>query len=278
VIPFDYITEWRAAAPWVQDAQVEQDLVLSRALVAIFQSPTLARSLAFRGGSALYKLHLIPAARYSEDLDFVQTTPGPIGAVLDAVRGALDSWLGMPRRSTKEGGATLTYRMESEGAPALPMRLKIEINSREHFSVFGIERRDFTVDSRWFKGNASIPTYALDELLGTKLRALYQRRKGRDLFDLWLAQGRASVDPERVVACFLRYLGHAGLTVSRAEFEANLEAKTADPRFLEDIAPLLSPHCPWDPSDATRYVREELLARLPGDPWKGGSGGGEARR
>ena len=105
MIPFDYITEWRATAPWVQDAQVEQDLVLSRALVAIFQAPTLASSLAFRGGSALYKLHLIPAARYSEDLDFVQTTPGPIGAVLDAVRGALDSWLGMPRRSIKEGGA-----------------------------------------------------------------------------------------------------------------------------------------------------------------------------
>jgi predicted nucleotidyltransferase component of viral defense system len=223
MIPFDYITEWRATAPWVQDAQVEQDLVLSRALVAIFQAPDLAGFLAFRGGSALYKLHLTPAARYSEDLDFVQTTPGPIGAVLDAVRGALDSWLGMPRRSLKEGGATLTYRMESEGAPALPMRLKIEINSREHFSVLSIERRDFTVDSRWFAGSASIPTYTLDELLGTKLRALYQRRKGRDLFDLWLAQVRASVDPERVVASFLQYLGQAGLTVSRAEFEANLE-------------------------------------------------------
>lgn len=278
MIPFDYITEWRATAPWAQDAQVEQDLVLSRALVAIFRAPTLARSLAFRGGTALYKLHLAPAARYSEDIDFVQTTAGPIGELLDAVRGALDSWLGTPRRTIKEGGATLTYRMQSEGVPPLPMRLKIEINSREHFSVFGIERRDFTVDSRWFAGSASIPTYALDELLGTKLRALYQRRKGRDLFDLWLAQGRASVDPERVVACFSQYLGHAGLAVSRAEFEANLEAKTADPRFLNDIAPLLSPRCPWDPAAATRYVRDELLARLPGDPWRGGSGGGEAPR
>jgi predicted nucleotidyltransferase component of viral defense system len=278
VIPFDYITEWRASAPWVQDAQVEQDLVLSRALVAIFQAPTLDSLLAFRGGTALYKLYLTPAARYSEDLDFVQTIPGSIGEVLDAVRDALDSWLGTPRRSLKEGGATLTYRMESEGDPPLPMRLKIEINSREHFSVFGIERRDFAVDSRWFKGSASIPTYALDELLGTKLRALYQRRKGRDLFDLWLAQGRASVDPERVVACFLQYLGHARLMVSRAEFEENLEAKTADPRFLDDIAPLLSPRCRWDPVDATRYVREELLVRLPGDPWRGGSGGGRAPR
>ena len=67
-----------------------------------------------------------------------------------------------PCRSLKEDGATLTYRMESEGAPPAPMRLEIEINSREHFSVFGLERRDFAVDSRWFAGGASIPTCALD--------------------------------------------------------------------------------------------------------------------
>ena len=278
MIPFDYITEWRAAAPWVQDAQVEQDLVLSRALVAIFQSPTLVTSLAFRGGTALYKLHLTPAARYSEDVDLVQTSPGPIGEVLDGIRGVLDPWLGKPRRSLKQGGVTLTYRMESEGAPALPLRLKIEINSREHFSVLGLERRDFAVDSRWFSGSASIPTYVLDELLGTKVRALYQRSKGRDLFDLWLAQRSAAVDPERVIACFLQYIRHGGSTVSRAQFEANFEAKTADHRFLGDIAPLLSPRCPWDPGEATRYVRDELLARLPGAPWKGSGGSEEATR
>jgi hypothetical protein len=45
VIPFDYITEWRAEAPWIDDAQVEQDLVISRALVEIFRHPALADSL-----------------------------------------------------------------------------------------------------------------------------------------------------------------------------------------------------------------------------------------
>jgi hypothetical protein len=39
VIPRDYITEWRARAPWTQDFQVEQDLVISRALVEIFSHP-----------------------------------------------------------------------------------------------------------------------------------------------------------------------------------------------------------------------------------------------
>jgi hypothetical protein len=72
VIPRDYITEWRARAPWTDNAQVEQDLAICRALVNIFSHPVLSDALAFRGGTALYKLYLTPAARYSEDIDFVQ--------------------------------------------------------------------------------------------------------------------------------------------------------------------------------------------------------------
>ncbi len=54
MIPRDYITEWRAQAPWIEEFQVEQDLVISRALVEIFSHPLLAKSLAFRGGTAIY--------------------------------------------------------------------------------------------------------------------------------------------------------------------------------------------------------------------------------
>ena len=79
MIPRDYITEWRAHAPWVQDIQVEQDLIICRALVSIFSHPLLAKGLAFRGGTALYKLYLKPAARYSEDIDLVQITAEPQG-------------------------------------------------------------------------------------------------------------------------------------------------------------------------------------------------------
>ncbi len=79
MIPRDYITEWRAEAPWIQDFQVEQDLVISRALVEIFSRPVLHEALAFRGGTALYKLHLKPPARYSEDIDLVQTKAEPAG-------------------------------------------------------------------------------------------------------------------------------------------------------------------------------------------------------
>lgn len=101
MIPRDYVTAWRAVAPWVADAQVEQDLVISRALVEMFSHPLLARSLAFRGGTALYKLYLTPAARYSEDIDIVQVEAGPAGAAMDAVNATLLARL--PARRGKAG-------------------------------------------------------------------------------------------------------------------------------------------------------------------------------
>jgi predicted nucleotidyltransferase component of viral defense system len=268
MIPRDFITEWREHAPWVQDLQVEQDLVICRALVAIFSVAELAESLAFRGGTALYKLHLRPAARYSEDIDLVQTKPAPIGGTLDAIRDALDPWLGTPQRKVKPGMATLVYRFDSEDAPPVPLRLKVEINTREHFTVFDAERHPFHVTSRWFGGRAEVPTFALEELLGTKVRALYQRKKGRDLFDLALALDRTPVDPARIVLAFQWYMDAEGAHVTRAMFEMNLHEKLTDPRFTADIGPLLAPGHVWRVEDAARRVHGAIVSRLPGEAWR----------
>jgi len=116
VIPFDYITEWRAEAPWIDDAQVEQDLVISRALVEIFRHPALADSLALRGGTALSKLQLRPPARYSEDIDLVQTTAQPAGPMMNALRAVLEPWLGKPKWKQGEGRITFYFRYTAEGA------------------------------------------------------------------------------------------------------------------------------------------------------------------
>jgi predicted nucleotidyltransferase component of viral defense system len=72
MIPQQAVIAWRKQAPWSVDSMVEQDLVISRALVELFDHPRISESLAFRGGSALYKLHMLPSARYSEDIDLVQ--------------------------------------------------------------------------------------------------------------------------------------------------------------------------------------------------------------
>lgn len=269
MIPADFIAEWRRQVRWIPSSQVEQDLVLSRVLVEIFGDPVLAAALAFRGGTALFKLHLTPAPRYSEDIDLVQTRGEPIGATLDRLRARLDPWLGAPKRTLNQGRVTLLYRFASEDVEPLPMRLKVEINSREHFSVLGLEQRPFEMRSRWFSGGASISTYHLDELLGTKLRALYQRKKARDLFDLWWAANHTPVDFDRVVSCFRQYVDADGLRISRAELEANLTSKLEDRVFTADLRPLLAPDVEWDLRRAARLVLDEIAPRLPGDPWRG---------
>jgi hypothetical protein len=78
MIPEYYIQQWREYAPWNEPYMVEQDLIICRALVCIFSDEFLASQLAFRGGTALHKLYLSPQPRYSEDIDLVQITPGPI--------------------------------------------------------------------------------------------------------------------------------------------------------------------------------------------------------
>jgi len=269
MIPRDYITEWRQHAPWVQDFQVEQDLIISKALVDIFSNPILNAALAFRGGTALYKLHLRPAARYSEDIDLVQINAEPAGPMMEALRTVLDPWLGRPQWKQTEGRVTFAYRFDSEDAPPTRLRLKVEINSREHLAIYGVTRVPFAVSSRWFEGTCQIATYELDELLGTKLRALYQRSKGRDLFDLATALSHPAVDAARVVAAFGEYMDSGGHRVTRALFEQNFEAKLRDPEFGADVGPLLATAYKWDIAAAADIVSSRLIQLLPGEPWKG---------
>ena len=269
MIPRAHLTAWRRAVPWADDAQIEQDLVLTRSVVEIFGEPRLGDRLVLRGGTALHKLIVLPPTRYSEDIDLVQRVPGAIGDVLDAIRGRIDPWLGKPRRERGPSSVTLTYRFESETLPAQPLRLKIEINTREHFAVLELQKRSLIVNSPWFQGEAEVAIYHVDELMGTKLRALYQRRKGRDLFDLWLALDRGLIDPAAVVRCFRRYMDHGGTPVSRAEFEANLVAKAGNRSFLEEVRPLLARGVHYDPEVALDLVRAQLLPQLAGEPWKG---------
>jgi predicted nucleotidyltransferase component of viral defense system len=65
MVPQTAILEWQSFAPWSDNSSVEQDLLISRAIVEIFNNDFLKSNLAFRGGTALYKLFLSPAMRYS---------------------------------------------------------------------------------------------------------------------------------------------------------------------------------------------------------------------
>jgi predicted nucleotidyltransferase component of viral defense system len=262
MIPKADIVAWRQVAPWVSDAQVEQDLIISRALVAMFQDALISEQLAFRGGTALHKLYFNPARRYSEDIDLVQIVPGPIGGLLDTLQAVLNIFLGKPRRKQKERSVTLTYRVESEGPPVVPLRLKVEINTREHFTVLGFSKRPFNVRSRWFTGECEITTFELEELLATKVRAFYQRRKGRDLFDLWYGLSEGKADAEKIVKLFREYMKAEGHRIKRNDYEKNIGAKMKHPGFIEDVKPLLPADMNYDAQEAFSFVSQQIVSRI----------------
>lgn len=269
MIQIAYIKEWQQKAPWSQDHMVEQDLIISRTLIELFKNPIISNSLAFRGGTALYKLHILPPARYSEDIDLVQIRAEPIGNTISAIKDVLEPFLGRPAWKLNEGRATLFYKFQTEALPSITAKLKIEINTREHFSIYGLCEKEYGIESRWYSDSTKIKSYLLEELLGTKLRALYQRKKGRDLFDLHQALTQNNFDSKKVVHVFQYYMKQENKIVTRAMFEKNLAGKLSSSHFSQDISPLLAPNIKWNQSNAAYAVKESFLSHLPGKEWVG---------
>ena len=259
MIPQSFITAWRKHAPWQEDYQVEQDLIIHRSIIALFSDEFIRERLAFRGGTALHKLFLTPAVRYSEDIDLVQVKAEPFGPIIDKIRDIL-SFLGAPRITQKQHSNTLIYRFTSEDN--VPVKLKVEVNTREHFSVFGLKNMPLKLESAWMNDEAEVPVFSLDELLATKLRALYQRKKGRDLFDIWYALNNAEVNPENLIKAFRHYLQEEGNLITQKLFIENMEKKIRDKNFIGDINGLLRPGIVYDVGETYKQVRKEILEKL----------------
>ncbi len=272
MIPRMNIIAWSAKAPWADMRQVEQDLIISRALVELFVDPMLAEQLRFRGGTALHKLHFSKPLRYSEDIDLVRTQAGPIGAVLRSIRERLEPWLGPAAFEQSNIAPKLRFRAQAEDGSAI-IKLKIEINTRERKAFDPPQSIRYEVENPWYTGAADIATFSREELLATKLRALLQRNKGRDLLDLYHAlENFQDLSTARIVECLGLYLEDRGTPISRAQAEERMFAKLAAPRFMTDIRPLLAPEEAAKITDATTRhafvtVFDKLITAISGEPW-----------
>ncbi len=260
MIPSYHITSWRAQAPWPNDDQIEQDLIIERSLVEIFSDDFLRERLAFRGGTALHKLYLKPQARYSEDIDLVQIKAESFGPTIDRLKERL-RFLGEPRRNQKKHNNTLIFRVQGESSAQL--RLKVEVNCREHFAVQGFQEYKLKVKSEWFEGEAMLNTYTLEELLATKLRALYQRKKGRDLFDLWHASTLSEVKINKVIDIWKTYMEKEGNSVNRKTFHLNREEKMEDELFKGDMKGLLRPDFKYKQEEAFDFFIKNYFTKIP---------------
>jgi predicted nucleotidyltransferase component of viral defense system len=274
MIPAMNIIAWGNVAPWAEQRQVEQDLIISRAIIDLFADPFLREQLRFRGGTALNKLHFPSPVRYSEDIDLVRTATGAIGPILDGVRERLEPWLGRASFDQSPVAPKLRFRVNAEDpAAATLIRLKVEINTWEIEAYDTPQTCPFRVENPWFTGEASVATFSREEMLATKLRALLQRNKGRDLFDL--AHGLEvfeGLNAARVVEYFGQYLQKSEIVISRAEAERRMFAKLSNPGFLTDLRPLLAPEEAARLTDnsvkeAFAKVFSRFITLIPGNPW-----------
>ena len=258
MIEQSYIEEWRLEHPW-SNPQVEQDLVISRAIVEIFSDDLLRKSLAFRGGTALHKIYISPQARYSEDIDLVQINSEPINPVLKRIRERLD-FLGT-KRIVKQHihNNTMIYRFDSEIQPIVNMRLKIEINTREHLNIFGVQEIPYKIENGWFSGECKVTGFAIEEVLGSKLKALYGRKKGRDLFDLYWAFTHLNIDTDKMLYCNRKHYENAEQKPpTNKQFLRNMEEKLNDVEFTSDIFSVLKSGIEYENVAAWEKVKNEL--------------------
>jgi len=249
MIPFNTITAWGVIHPWPTREQIEQDLLLSKAIIEIFRNEILARELIFRGGTALHKLILPNPSRYSEDLDFVRSSAGGIGDFMKLL-----TELG------KQSGFIVYTRIgkypkvywHGKAQSGRDLRIKIEINTFERTPALPLTEINHSVNTDWFAGEAMVKVFQNEETAATKLRALYQRSKGRDLFDLWLLTNVVRIDPILTCKAFTAYRPDKYTAKKAID---NLLMKIKEKGFSTDINSMVS-------ADLNNYNIEEAASQI----------------
>jgi predicted nucleotidyltransferase component of viral defense system len=226
----------------------------------------------------LHKVHLAPPSRYSEDIDLVVAGDRPEGHIRKALNRVLKGVLGSPKQSVWEDlklairntvkpsrVLRMTYAIPSLMEPGKSLEVVVEANVTERTPYRPVVKIPFEFPFRDSVVRTQVNGYDIHEMLGTKLRALFQRRRGRDLFDLYwaLTLAKPPVVPAKIIESFQHYLKLEGSVAGRAEFVALLDAHLADRGFCSDMNPLLRVGITYDPQQAGKYVKTNLLSLLP---------------
>jgi predicted nucleotidyltransferase component of viral defense system len=241
VIPRPALTQWRQQVPWQTDLQVEQDLLLSILAIRVAAHPYLCDRLVWRGGTCLHKLHLAAPWRYSEDLDYVLVGENPDhGRVANALREVVaDIGMGVHHSDVTPTRVNVYADTEATVGGAR-IRIKLEVNCADAQPVLNLVHLPHSVTTRWRSESADVLTFQAPELIGTKLRALAQRRKGRDLSDTWLARRELTINDTDLAVAGHQYLNHEGIEPAR--LRQQVAAHTTDRDFTHDLDPLPQIH------------------------------------
>ena len=192
----------------------------------------------------------------SEDIDLNRLETGAGGKIIDNVRDSLDAMLGQPSKvNSTDRSIKMIYKYGS--VDGSPRKLKVEINVRETLPEKDLQEIPYRVESDYFQGSTKILAFATEEMIGTKIRALYQRSKGRDLFDLFEVS-KTGADWDNIVSSFKKLK----IGVTQKDYINNLEEKMRDPNFLMDMAPLLPAEVKYDIDEAYEWFKKVIIPKI----------------
>ena len=194
---------------------IEKDYVLGWMLWGINRHP-LVSSWAFKGGTSLKKCHF-ETFRFSEDLDFTLTDPSHLTNEF-----LTQAFVEITEQISEEVGIEFfsdrfTFKVKEKGQGQLSAQGKIHLNGplRRTQGVASI-RLDLTTDeilvletitkdvhhpySDSPDGGIKATCYAFEEVVAEKTRALAQRARPRDLYDVvHIYRNREMIDNPRLV-------------------------------------------------------------------------------
>jgi predicted nucleotidyltransferase component of viral defense system len=183
-------------AEWgLSEEVVEKDYVLGWLLWGIGTDPVLSQSWVFKGGTCLKKCY-IETYRFSEDLDFTVVPNGPFrpedvepSLVRTLARITAESGIDFstpPRLRLRPNETSTEGRVYYTGPRRTPhpARVKLDISADEPVVRPPVLQRIGHPYPDALPGEGTVRCYSFDELFAEKIRAMAQRARPRDLYDI----------------------------------------------------------------------------------------------
>jgi predicted nucleotidyltransferase component of viral defense system len=180
---------------------VEKDYVLGWLLAGVFNHPALADKWVFKGGTCLKKCYF-ETYRFSEDLDFTLTDESHLS--VDFLCGTfreIGAWvyeetgIELPaekvyfevfrnKRDRLAGQGRLSYRGPIAPSSGDLPRIKLDLTSDELLALPPVDRPVSHPYSDAPDGGIMARCYSYEEAFAEKVRALAERARPRDLYDV----------------------------------------------------------------------------------------------
>lgn len=232
----------------------ELDYRLDKTLEALYRDDFLSKRLCLKGGTAINKLYLGETSRLSVDLDFNHL--GSKEEVLKERREVRERIVELLKKQDDSYDIHSERRYEQTRIKARyktvagPVRsFKIEISHVERFPIISPVKRHIITP----EGSAGVITYTLEELTSTKLRALFERFKGRDIYDLYFIS-QLKLNPTITRKMFLYYFYRAHKVFNPKIHYKNLIKRYESGNYIDDVMAFVKPTVKFDLTTAAMTV------------------------